>query len=81
LSPDGVARLFRLSARHDRNHAAAVVILAGVVARFSADRDAFDGGEAERDLVSALIPRHEIAEADRQALRITRAHWQRSQGA
>jgi hypothetical protein len=55
---------------------AAVVILAGVVTRFSANREAFDGGEAERELVAALIPRHEIAEADRQAVRITRAHWQ-----
>jgi hypothetical protein len=75
LSPEGVARLFRMSARYDRNRAAAVVILAGVVARFSADRGAFDGGDAERALVAALIPRHEIAEADRQAVRITRAHW------
>jgi hypothetical protein len=81
LSPDGVARLFKLSARYDRHRAAAVVILAGVVARFSANREAFNGGEAERALVSALIPRHEIAEADRQAVRITRAHWQEIAGA
>jgi hypothetical protein len=75
LSPEGVGRLFRLSARYDRKRAAAIVVIAGVVAKFSADREAFNGGEAERALVAALIPRHEIAEADRQAVRIVRAHW------
>jgi hypothetical protein len=69
-----VARLFRLSARRDRGAVAAVVILAGVVARFSADRESFQD-RGERELVSTLIPIWQIAEADRQAVTLVRRHW------
>jgi hypothetical protein len=55
LGPGGLVKLLRLSARRDRGVVAAVVILAGVVARFSADREGFDGGEAERELALSLI--------------------------
>jgi hypothetical protein len=74
LTAEGVARLFRLSARRDRGHIAAIVILAGVAARFSLDRQGFQD-HGERELVLALIAPWQFAEADRQALRLVRAHW------
>jgi hypothetical protein len=74
LSPESVLRLFRLSAARDRDRAAAVVILAGTVARFSADRQRFKD-RGERELALSLIAPWQFAEVDRQAVRIVRAHW------
>jgi hypothetical protein len=37
LGPEAVARLFKVSARRDRGHVAAVVILAGSIARSASD--------------------------------------------
>jgi hypothetical protein len=53
-----------LCASRDRNRAAAIAVLCGVVARYSASREAFNGGELERQLVATLIPREQLAEAD-----------------
>jgi hypothetical protein len=74
LGPEAIARLFRLSARRDRGHIAAVVVLCGSIARNAADPDHWhDYGE--RELALSLIERSWFAEADRQAVRIVRAHW------
>jgi hypothetical protein len=75
LGPEATVRLFRLCAARDRNRAAAIVLIAGVVARYSTNREAFDGGELERQLVATLIPRAQLAEVDRLAVQICRRHW------
>jgi hypothetical protein len=54
LGPEGVARLFRLSARPDRGHIAAVVVLSGSIARQAADPD-HRQDRGERDLALSLI--------------------------
>jgi hypothetical protein len=73
LGPEGVARLFRLSARRDRGHIAAV-ILSGSIARSASDpRNWRDQGE--RELALSLIPLWRFAECDRQAVCIVRRHW------
>jgi hypothetical protein len=74
LSPEGVARLFRLSARFDRKRAAAIVILAGTVARYSADPSHWQD-RGERELALSLIERFRFAEIDRLAVQLVRRHW------
>jgi hypothetical protein len=74
LGPEAIVRLFRISARRDRGHIAAVVILAGTIAGSASDPHNWrDHGE--RELALTLIPIWQVAEADRQAVRIVRAHW------
>jgi hypothetical protein len=72
LSPEGVARLFRLSARSDR--VAAIVILAGSIARSAADPGQWRD-KGKRELAISLIERFQFAECDRLALRLVRRHW------
>jgi hypothetical protein len=74
LSPEAVARLFRISARKDRGHVAAIVILAGSIARSAAD-PAHWRDKGERELALSMVERLQFAEIDRQAVRIVRAHW------
>jgi hypothetical protein len=74
LTPEATVRLFRLCASRDRNRAAAITVLCAVIARYSANREAFNGGELERQLVATLIPREQLAEVDRLAVQICRRH-------
>jgi hypothetical protein len=74
LDAEGVVRLLKLSARRDRGQIAAVVLLAGAIARHAVDRDRWQD-RGERALVLSLIPRERFAEADRRATQLVRSHW------
>jgi hypothetical protein len=74
LGPEGVARLFRMSARRDRGQVAAVVILAGSIARHAIERDCWRD-KGERELALSMIERWRFAECDRIAVAIVRRHW------
>jgi hypothetical protein len=76
LTAPAIARLFAMSASSDAGHVAAVVILAAATARFNVCRDRWDGS-LERDLAMQLLGGENLlAAADREAVKLVRAHWQ-----
>jgi hypothetical protein len=74
LCPHAIFSLYSVAASDNATKAGAVVLLAGITARFNVGEDIFDRDRI-RDMAMQLLQGGSFDKANRAAIRIVQAHW------